>query len=105
MASLLRDLLLDTRERCDHLLRELGRLGKRLPADVVPFCDRWLRLVQSYRDEIETLINDPDLDHPQLASNLYIDYKIVTQFLFEVEAGPLVRSSYHAHAQEAAAHR
>ncbi|MBI4578404.1 MAG: hypothetical protein HY718_01785 [Planctomycetes bacterium] len=90
MTSLLHDLLFDTRERCDHLRRELDSLEDRLPAHLLPFRDRWSQLVEGCRGRIESLLADPDLGDPRLASNLYISYKIVTQFLFEVEAGPLV---------------
>ena len=90
MALLLHDLLLDTRQRSEHMLQELAALEGALPADVEQFRKLWLRYVQTCRSRIDGLLSDPDLDNPRLTSNFYISYKSVMQFLFEVEAGPLV---------------
>jgi len=90
VASLLHDVLLDTRARSEQLLRAFESLRGKVPADAEPFRARWEHLVGKYRGAIEGLISDPDLKNPKLAGNFYISYKELMRFLFEVEAGPLV---------------
>jgi hypothetical protein len=88
MSSLLHELLHDLRQRCGHLLEELRKLDK-LHEEARPYRDKTEMRVERAGQHIETLLADPDLNHPLLVRNYYHDYKRLSEMVFNLESGPV----------------
>src|SRR5438067_74384 len=90
MALLLHQLLYDLRQRCGHLLAELGRLPATLASEAVTYRDQMAGRLARTGALIDTMLADPGLQDPLLVRNYFHDYKRLTEQLHYVEAGPVL---------------
>lgn len=88
MSSLVHQLLHDLRQRCDHLVEELRKLDS-LHEEARPYRDQTATRLTRAGSFIESLLADPDLDHPSLARNYYHRYKRLSELVFNQEWGPV----------------
>jgi hypothetical protein len=90
MAHLVHQLLYDLRQRCRHLLAELGCLSSTLAAEAVTYRDEMASRLTRMGALIDAMLADPGLQDPHLVRNYFHDYKRLTEQLHHVEAGPVL---------------
>ncbi|MBL8799385.1 MAG: hypothetical protein JNM56_36215 [Planctomycetia bacterium] len=90
MAQLLHQLLYDLRQRCCHLLAELGQLSPTLAAEAVQYRDQMAARLARTGTLIEAMLADPGLQDPLLVRNYFHDYKRLSEQMHYVEAGPVL---------------
>jgi hypothetical protein len=88
MSSLLHQLLFDVQQRCRYLAGELARLATSVPPQVENYRAGMEHRMQRVLGQIDQMLHDPGLQHPQLAPNYYVDYKRLTELVQMVEEGP-----------------
>src|SRR6266404_4354309 len=90
MASLLHNLLLDLKRRCESVLKQLATLKHSLPPDFLAHRDDIVNRITRATAAVEQMLRDPDLSNPHLEPNFFIDFKRLSELILNVEDSSLL---------------